>query len=143
MFAVMLTADGVSGIDPCHVLQGCSSDALSKTKTDYDSFLADPANLKAVKEQLKVQPASSAEHLTPCRTCRTAASNSSRELRARPATSAAWSHVPNLSLPDRAMQNVTGLVSKRLSPNNNTGSSCVVRRHVAESHEIKSPTACW
>lgn len=35
-------------------VQGCSSDALSKTKTDYDSFLADPANLKAVKEQLQV-----------------------------------------------------------------------------------------
>eukprot|EP00878_Enallax_costatus_P001069 GHUV01001206.1.p1 GENE.GHUV01001206.1~~GHUV01001206.1.p1 ORF type:complete len:671 (+),score=225.42 GHUV01001206.1:78-2090(+) len=34
-------------------LKGCSSDALSKTKTDYDSFLADPANLKAVKEQLQ------------------------------------------------------------------------------------------
>jgi hypothetical protein len=36
------------------VLQGCSSEALARTKTDYDSFLADPTNLKAVKEQLQV-----------------------------------------------------------------------------------------
>lgn len=34
-------------------LQGCSSEALARTKTDYDSFLADPVNLKAVKEQLQ------------------------------------------------------------------------------------------
>jgi hypothetical protein len=35
-------------------LQGCSSEALARTKTDYDAFLADPTNLKAVKEQLQV-----------------------------------------------------------------------------------------
>jgi len=37
-------------------LQDNSSDALAKTKTDYDAFLADPANLKQVREQLKVRP---------------------------------------------------------------------------------------
>lgn len=40
------------------VLQGCSSEALARTKTDYDSFLADPVNLKAVKEQLQVRQCS-------------------------------------------------------------------------------------
>jgi hypothetical protein len=36
------------------LVQGCSSEALARTKTDYDAFLADPSNLKAVKEQLQV-----------------------------------------------------------------------------------------
>lgn len=35
--------------------QGCSSEALAKTKTEYDSFLADPSRLTAVREQLKVR----------------------------------------------------------------------------------------
>lgn len=34
--------------------QGNSSDALAKTKNDYDAFLADKDNLHKVREQLKV-----------------------------------------------------------------------------------------
>lgn len=34
----------------CLHRQGASSDALAKTKTDYDAFLADAARLAAVKE---------------------------------------------------------------------------------------------
>uniref|UniRef100_A0A0G4GAJ1 Peptidase M3A/M3B catalytic domain-containing protein n=1 Tax=Chromera velia CCMP2878 TaxID=1169474 RepID=A0A0G4GAJ1_9ALVE len=34
-------------------LRGNSSDALAKTKTEYDEFLGDPENLKAVREFLK------------------------------------------------------------------------------------------
>jgi hypothetical protein len=34
--------------------QGNSSDALAKTKNEYDAFLADKDNLHKVREQLKV-----------------------------------------------------------------------------------------
>jgi hypothetical protein len=40
-------------------LAGASADELSSTKTAYDAFLADPARLAAVRQQLQ------AEGLTP------------------------------------------------------------------------------
>ena len=36
-----------------YVLQGCSSAALAQTKTDYDAFLGDAANLQAVRTALQ------------------------------------------------------------------------------------------
>jgi hypothetical protein len=49
-----VTCVGKPQHDVLFSLQGCSSEALARTKTDYDAFLADPTNLKAVKEQLQV-----------------------------------------------------------------------------------------
>lgn len=35
-------------------LKGCSTEALSRTKTEYENFLGDAANLAAVRAKLKV-----------------------------------------------------------------------------------------
>jgi hypothetical protein len=36
-------------------LQGSSTEALAKTKTEYEAFLGDPAKLKEVRERMKVR----------------------------------------------------------------------------------------
>lgn len=38
----------------CWVLQGSSSEALARTKTEYEAFLGDAAKLKAVREKMQV-----------------------------------------------------------------------------------------
>ena len=36
-------------------LEGASTDALARSKTDYEAFLADPENLKVVREKLATE----------------------------------------------------------------------------------------
>ena len=36
-------------------LEGASTDALARSKTDYETFLADPENLKLVREKLATE----------------------------------------------------------------------------------------
>eukprot|EP00195_Chlamydomonas_chlamydogama_P009741 CAMPEP_0202900574 /NCGR_PEP_ID=MMETSP1392-20130828/11915_1 /ASSEMBLY_ACC=CAM_ASM_000868 /TAXON_ID=225041 /ORGANISM="Chlamydomonas chlamydogama, Strain SAG 11-48b" /LENGTH=623 /DNA_ID=CAMNT_0049586991 /DNA_START=175 /DNA_END=2046 /DNA_ORIENTATION=- len=43
-------------------LKGCSTEDLARTKTEYENFLGDPANLKAVREKLQ-EPGLSAEQV--------------------------------------------------------------------------------
>ncbi len=36
-------------------LEGASTEALARSKTDYETFLADPENLKVVREKLAAE----------------------------------------------------------------------------------------
>ena len=36
-------------------LEGASTEALARSKTDYETFLADPKNLKLVREKLATE----------------------------------------------------------------------------------------